>query len=60
MHSTGHKGDGEGRGGEVCVGEEGSAQVEAESRVGVPAPPLTADRQLVASLHAAGGEQAQH
>jgi len=59
MLSTGHKGGG-GRGGEVCVGEEGSAQVEAEGRDRVPAPPLTADGQLIASLHAAGGEQAQH
>ncbi len=59
MLSTGHNGGGGGRG-EVCVGEEGSAQVEAEGRDGVPAPPLTAGGQLIASRHAAGGEQAQH
>ncbi len=51
MLSTGHNGGG-GRG-EVCVGEQGSAQVEAEGRVGVPAPPLTAGGQLIASRHAA-------
>ncbi len=60
MLSTGHKGDGGGGGGEVCGGEQGSAQVQAEGRDGVPAPPLTADGHLVASLHAAGGEHAQH